>query len=48
MTNEEKIKAKSDEQLASWLCGVELFAHATGQTWSIEQWLEWLRQEIET
>ena len=47
MTNGDKIRAMSDEELAKKIRGIEQFALAVDGAWSPEQWLEWLKDEVE-
>ncbi len=45
MTNADRLRAMSDEELAKMINGFESFALDCGGAWSTENWLEWLRQE---
>lgn len=45
VTNFDKIRAMSDEELAKKMSGLESFALTCGGGWPPEKWLEWLRQE---
>ena len=45
MTNADRIRAMSDEELAKKMSGLESFALTCGGGWPPEKWLDWLRQE---
>lgn len=45
ITNFDKIRAMSDEELAKKMSGLESFALTCGGAWPPEKWLEWLRRE---
>ena len=42
ITNADRIRAMSDEELMLWL-----YAYADGSGKTREQWLEWLKEEVE-
>ena len=46
MTNADKIRAKTDEELAEWIAGEVI--NLTGGSLEIatEAWLDWLKQEV--
>ena len=47
MTNGDKIRAMSDEELATWL-GDMLGVYPFGtEQWNREKWLDWLKEEVE-
>lgn len=45
-TNADRIRAMTDEELAKKISGIEQFALTTDGAWSPEQWLDWLKQEV--
>ena len=45
ITNADRIRAMSDEELANKMSGLESFALTCGGGWPPEKWLDWLRQE---
>ncbi len=47
ITNADRIRAMSDEELALFIHNVEAQAADTGRADTVENWLEWLRQEAE-
>ena len=47
LTNADKIKAMTDEELAKKISGIESFALTCGGGWPPEKWLDWLKQEAE-
>lgn len=47
ITNADRIRAMSDEELAKKISGIESFALTCGGVWPPENWLNWLRQEAE-
>ena len=47
ITNAERIRAMTDEELAKLISGIEQFALAVDGAWSPEQWLDWLKGEAE-
>lgn len=44
MTNADRLRAMSDEELADWVWGAETAGRAYGP-WGKKAWLDWLRQE---
>ena len=46
ITNADRIRAMTDEELANKISGIELFALTCGGGWPPEKWLDWLRQEV--
>ena len=46
MTNSQKIRAMTDEELAEKMSGLESFALTCGGGWPPEKWLDWLEQEV--
>lgn len=46
ITNADRIRAMSDEELAKKISGIESFALTCGGGWPPEKWLDWLRQEV--
>lgn len=44
-THADRIRERTDEELAEWVSGVEQFALTRGSAWSREQWLDWMKQE---
>lgn len=46
MTNAEKIRKKSDEELAAWLEGLVQIVVASGENPFDQTWLEWLKEEV--
>ena len=46
VTNADKIRQKSDEDLAAWLEGLVKIAAATGRDAFDQTWLEWLKEEV--
>ena len=47
ITNGDRIRAMTDEELANKMSGLESFALTCGGGWPPEKWLDWLRQEAE-
>ena len=45
ITNADRIRSMTDEELAVKMSGLELFALTCGGGWPPEKWLDWLRQE---
>jgi hypothetical protein len=45
LTNADKIRAMTDEELAKKISGIESFALTCGGGWPPEKWLDWLEQE---
>lgn len=48
ITNADRIRAMTDEELAKKMSGLESFALTCGGGWPPEKWLEWLRREVDT
>ena len=46
ITNADKIRAMTDEELAKKISGIESFALTCGGGWPPEKWLDWLKQEV--
>ena len=46
-TNGDRIRAMTDEELAKKISGIEQFALTVDGAWSHEQWLDWLKQEVQ-
>jgi len=46
MTNADRIRAMTDEELANKMSGLESFALTCGGGWPPEKWLDWLREEV--
>lgn len=47
LTNADRIRSMTDEELAKKISGIESFALTCGGGWPPEKWLEWLRKEAE-
>jgi hypothetical protein len=47
ISNSERIKSMSDEELAKWLTSITDDAQSDAATRCDYQWLEWLREEID-
>jgi hypothetical protein len=47
ITNADRIRAMTDEELANKMSGLESFALTCGGGWPPEKWLDWLKQEAE-
>lgn len=47
MTNADRIRSMTDEELAKKMSGLESFALTCGGGWPPEKWLDWLKQEVE-
>lgn len=47
ITNADRIRAMTDEELAKKMSGLESFALTCGGGWPPEKWLDWLKQEAE-
>jgi len=45
ITNADRIRSMTDEELAEKMSGLESFALTCGGGWPPEKWLDWLRQE---
>lgn len=45
ITNADRIRSMTDEELAVKMSGLESFALTCGGGWPPEKWLDWLRQE---
>lgn len=45
MTNADRLRSMTDEELAKKISGIEQFALTTDGAWLPEQWLDWLKQE---
>lgn len=45
-TNADRIRKKSDEELAEWLEGLVKIAAATGRDAFDKTWVEWLKEEV--
>ena len=45
LTNADRIRAMTDEELADWIVEIELQADCLGGTFGAEYWLDWLKQE---
>ena len=45
ITNADRIRNMTDEELANKISGLESFALTCGGGWPPEKWLDWLRQE---
>lgn len=46
ITNADRIRSMSDEELAKKISGIESFALTCGGGWPPEKWLDWLKQEV--
>ena len=46
ITNADRIRSMSDEELANKISGIESFALTCGGGWPPEKWLEWLKEEV--
>ena len=46
ITNADRIRAMSDEELAKKISGIESFAITCGGGWPPEKWFDWLKQEV--
>jgi len=46
ITNADRIRAMTDEELAKKISGLESFALTCEGGWPPEKWLEWLKQEV--
>lgn len=46
ITNADRIRSMSDEELAKKISGIESFALTCGGGWPPESWLDWLKQEV--
>ena len=46
ITNADKIRSMTDEELAKKISGIESFALTCGGGWPPEKWLDWLKQEV--
>lgn len=46
ITNADRIRTMTDEELAKKISGIESFALTCGGGWSPEKWLDWLKQEV--
>ena len=47
MTNADKIRQMSDEQLAVWICMITAPRWDGKKNMRLRKWLEWLKQEVE-
>ena len=47
ITNADRIRSMTDEELANKISGLESFALTCGGGWPPEKWLGWLRKEAE-
>ena len=45
ITNADRIRAMTDEELAKKISDIESFALTCGGGWPPEKWLDWLKQE---
>lgn len=45
ITNADRIRSMTDEELAKKISGIESFALICGGGWPPEKWLDWLRAE---
>ena len=45
LSNGDKIRAMTDEELAKKISEIEQFALTVDGAWSPEQWIDWLKQE---
>lgn len=45
ITNADRIRSMTDEELAKKMSGLESFALTCGGGWPPEKWLDWLKQE---
>ncbi len=45
ITNADRIRSMTDEELAKKISGIESFALTCGGGWPPEKWLGWLKQE---
>ena len=45
ITNADRIRSMSDEELAKKISGIESFALTCGGGWPPEKWLDWLKRE---
>lgn len=48
ITNADRIRTMTDEELAKKISGIESFALTCGGGWPPEKWLDWLKQEADT
>lgn len=46
VSNADRIRSMTDEELAKKMSGLESFALTCGGGWPPEKWLGWLREEI--
>ena len=47
ITNADRIRSMTDEELAKKISGIESFALTCGGGWPPEKWLDWLRKDVE-
>ena len=47
ITNADRIRSMTDEELAKKISGIESFALTCGGGWPPEKWLDWLKKETE-
>jgi hypothetical protein len=47
MTNADKIRHMTDEQLAVWICMITAPRGDSKKNTRLRMWLEWLKQEVE-
>lgn len=45
ITNADRIRSMTDEELANKMSGLESFALTCGGGWPPEKWLDWLKEE---
>ena len=45
LTNGDRIRLMTDEDLAKKISGIEQFALTTDGVWPPEKWFDWLKQE---
>ena len=46
MTNADKIRQRSDEELATWIEGLVEIVAADGRNAFDQPWIEWLKEEV--
>lgn len=47
LTNADRIRSMTDEELADWVWGIETAGRAYGPRGE-KAWLDWLKQEVDT
>lgn len=47
ITNADRIRSMTDDELAKKISGLESFALTCGGGWPPEKWLDWLKQEAQ-